>query len=341
MITRTFLILKQHRFEVAAAVALCLGVTVAAIVEALRLNAVQIPVGCDPYTVLYMSFGDQVSPACRAASQQWVDVHDGWDMNLIRPLPQMLPFLIGIILGAPLVAREIENGTAPLSWALAGSRRRWLVARMGAMVLLIVPLLLAVGLAADFLEGAGVRGLNPWANFIDYMSRGVPLVFWGLAAFAGTVALGTLLGRSMPAIVLALVVCVLARGAWEQGMNHYVLRPMSGLLPSQSEVASGMVWFEEGDLVVYSETYLNGKPWDGDINQWWEEHMTTVVDADGNWIGTGPDNLQPSEMPYSVPFGFHGNQYWPVVALECAILLLGSLLCAAIALFRVEHRRPY
>jgi len=36
------------------------------------------------------------------------------------------------------VARELEQGTAPLSWALAGARWKWLAGRILAALLLIV-----------------------------------------------------------------------------------------------------------------------------------------------------------------------------------------------------------
>jgi hypothetical protein len=340
VITRIRLTLKQNRFEVAAAIILCVGVAIGAIVEALRLNAVNLPSGCYAYAA-YGGFQSGISPACFSASSQWLAIHNSVDMRLIEPLPQMLPFVVGIMLGAPLVARELEHGTAPLSWALAGSRRRWLAARIGAVLLLIVPLLLALGLASDFLEGATSPGLNPWANFSDYMGRGVPLVFWGLASFAGTLALGTLIGRTAPAILLAIVICVLVRGTWEAGMNRTVLPPLSQMLATQADVDSGTPWGPDmsNSLIVYAKTYLDGKPWDGDINAWYGEHMTTVVDSNGNIMQTGPTD--PSQMPTDVPFGIPGSEYWPIIALECAILSLGSLLCAAVALFRVDGRRPY
>lgn len=42
----------------------------------------------------------------------------------------ILPLFIGLFLGIPLVAREIETGKAPTVWALVGARGRWLVGRL-------------------------------------------------------------------------------------------------------------------------------------------------------------------------------------------------------------------
>jgi hypothetical protein len=339
MLLRLRLTLQQHRFEVLASVVLCLGVAIAVVIEALRLNSVMVPAGCD--LTAYSGPDSSVSAACREASTAWMSIRDGFEMNLLAPLPQVMLFVVGLLLGAPLVAREIENGTAPLSWALAGSRRRWLAPRMLTMVALIVPLMLVVGLASDFLVSATSRGLNPWADFNSFTSRDVLLVFWGIAAFAGTVALGTLLGRTLPAILLAMVVCLFVRGSWDAVMNRTVLPPLSQALSAPAEIESGLTGnVDWSSLVVYQDMYKDGVPWSGDVNAWFEAHMVNTTDANGIVTSTWP-TMDPRKIPYSVFFGIPGNCYWPIVALESGILLAGSMFCGAVALFWVGRRRPY
>jgi hypothetical protein len=41
------------------------------------------------------------------------------------------PALLGIFWGAPLVARELENGTFRLAWTQGVTRRRWLAVSLG------------------------------------------------------------------------------------------------------------------------------------------------------------------------------------------------------------------
>ena len=53
------------------------------------------------------------------------------------------PALVGIFLGAPLIAREIETGTFRLSWTQSVTRKRWLAMKLG-----------VVGLSAMALGGA-------------------------------------------------------------------------------------------------------------------------------------------------------------------------------------------
>jgi sorbitol-specific phosphotransferase system component IIC len=303
------------------------------------------------------------------ANKAFYDLISSFDMNMVKLFEQIVPFIVGITFGAVLVARELEQGTAPLSWALAGSRRRWLAGKLLAVIILIVPLLLIAGLAADVREGAVNPGIDPHASFYYYADRGVFLVFWGLAALCGTVALGTITGRTLPAVLLALVICVLARGMWEQAWNRTILRQMAVEQSASLDSRWGT------DLWVYQtdEYYLDGKVWTGDIDTWWDQNLIcmggptpgaaaslgaspaaspstvspSAIPVSGVAVpigptcmngGTLPDNLQP---PQPITYVIPGNQYWPVVALESAVLFGGAVFCAAVAFFWVERRRPY
>jgi hypothetical protein len=351
MRARIILTLKQHRFEVIAVTVVCLGLAALAAFEAWRLFALNTPAAClaNPYGFIT---GTPVGPTstvpavdpCQIPLERRNAFLNSLDMNLVRTLLVFAPFVSGIALGAPLVAREIEQGTAPLSWALAGSRWRWLLPRIAAITLLIVPVLLAIGLASDYLESALIPGTDPHSSFDTYLLRGVILVFWGLAAFFGTVALGTIFGRTLPAVFLALVICGFVRVAWDYEINRVVLAPASQALLDTTK-APGLL---DGDtrnpwqtnLVFSYRNYLDGKPISEDeVSAWWMAHQPKL-DANGNPVGgfVPPD---PSQSPYQIPFGIPGSQYWPVIALESGILLAGAFFCGGVALVWVERRRPY
>ncbi|MGA3058351.1 MAG: ABC transporter permease subunit [Candidatus Limnocylindrales bacterium] len=335
MRTRIILTLKQHRFETVAITVLCLGVGIAALVEAWRLNSLNFPTSClmggrVPY------YFNAAPTACVLASQRFNDMANGTDMSFVRMFEQILPFIAGIVMGVPIVASEIETGTAPLSWALAGSRVRWLLGKMLAVILLLVPLLVFVGLAADALQGAMAPGLDPHASFDYYAARGVFMVFWGLAAFLGTVALSTIFGRTMPAIMVALFLCVFARGLWELSWSHTLLRQFA-VLGDQNTYGTPDLWVYQTD-----ELYLNGQVWTGDINLWYEQHafFGPTPDASGvvpNFV----EPVDPGPPPEPKTYVIHGDQYWLVAAVQNAVLLAGSLFCAAIALMWVGRRKPY
>jgi len=355
MTTKILLTFKQHRFETIAITVLCLGLAAAGLIEAFRLFALNTPVACLGnggyiYAAGPMMTGIGAAPTgidpCTAALIARYGLTSSIDFSLVGMLFILAPFIAGLTFGAPLVARELEQGTAPLSWSLAGSRRRWLLFRMLAMGGLLVVLLGAVAIASDVFFGTYSPTVDVHTSFENYLYRGVFVIFWGLAAFLGTVALGTIFGRTLPAVFLAVVVCFFARAGWEPVMNRVILPPMGQLLMDPAKLSDPNVFYgyTPSDLTISYPMYLDGKPWEGDMNVWYQQNMPVDangqprVDANGQLVGT---DGKPISMPVSLTFGFHGNQYWPVVALESGILLVGSLAFGAVALVWVDRRRPY
>ncbi len=334
MFDRIWLTYKQQRFETLAVAVMCLGAAAWALLASWHLNSVGVPASClvdggVPYWN-GPSNASWIPGACQLPSQRFTDALTSLDVGIASSLGDVLPFFVGIAMGAPLVARELEQGTAPLSWSLAGARWKWLAGRILAALLLIVPLLLIAGLAADVLRGAQAPGTDPHASFHYFTSRGVFLVLWGVAALMGSVALGALFGRTMPVVVVALIVCLFARATWEPLTDAYVLRGMTVLqMPGASS---------PGELLVYESSglYLDGKPWQGDLDAWWNAHTTCTL-TDGAESCVGPSYPGPQLAWYVVT----GDHYWQVVALESAIMLAGSAALGALALFWVGRRRPY
>jgi hypothetical protein len=351
MLTRILLIYKQHRFETIAISVLCLGLAAAGLIEAFRLFALNTPVACLGNGYGYggyvgpMMTGIGTQPTgidpCQAALNVRYGLTSSIDFTLVMALFVFAPFIAGLTFGAPLVARELEQGTAPLSWSLAGSRRRWLLFRMLAMGGLLVVLLGAVAISSDVYQGTMSPTVDVHASFATYTYRGAIDIFWGLAAFLGTVALGTIFGRTLPAVFIAVVICFFARGGWEPVMNRTILPPLA-VMQSQ-DIQNNQSGWSPNDLYVYYRTYLDGKPWDGDLNAWWNAHQPAMIADPSGGIQPDPNApaFDPAQEPQQIPFLISGSQYWPVVALESGILLLGSLICGAVALIWVDRRRPY
>jgi hypothetical protein len=273
---------------------------------------------------------DPTLPAnvCQAAGQRFHDIYNEFDFGLVSQAGQLLPFLAGLALGAQLVAGEIDDGTAPLSWTLADTRWRWLLWKLLAAVLLLVPLLLLAGLAEDVLQGAISPGLSPYASYENYTARGIFWVLWGVAALFGTVALGTIIGRAAPTVLVALVICIFARGTLEPALNATVLHSM-GVLELPGVHAPGELVVGQGGL------YLNGQPWSGDLQAWYQDHEICTEPSPGVTVCSSPAG--PANAEYAIP----GDQYWPVVARGAAAMLAGTAVLAVLGFLLVGRRRPY
>jgi ABC-type transport system involved in multi-copper enzyme maturation permease subunit len=116
-----------------------------------------------------------------------------------------IPALIGIFWGPPLFARELETGTHRLAWTQSVTRTRWLAVKLG----------LISGAAA---LSAGLMSLmiTWWARPVDHINankfsaeifstRGLVPVGYAVFAFVFGAALGLVIRRTLPAMVLTLV----------------------------------------------------------------------------------------------------------------------------------------
>jgi hypothetical protein len=112
--------------------------------------------------------------------------------------------IIGVLVGAPLVAREIEQRTQLVSWTQSVSRRRWYVMK----VTILSPILVGVGLVAavanDRLRGPLDAGGLTSSRWVWFFSTDLALVGEILLAFALAVAFGALLRRTQAAAGAAL-----------------------------------------------------------------------------------------------------------------------------------------
>ena len=145
----------------------------------------------------------------------------------------ILPALVGVLIGAPLLAREFEQGTFRLAWAQGISRRRWLLAKT-------LWLGLAVVLASVALALIAMWWRQPFDRVAGRMSpsgfdiEGLVVPAYGLFALTVGIFAGLLLRRSLAALALAGGIFVATRGCLE-----LLLRPH--YLPPLHRTASGLV----------------------------------------------------------------------------------------------------
>ncbi len=87
---------------------------------------------------------------------------------LATALVLIVPVLIGMFWGAPLIARELETGTFRLAWTQSVSRMRWLLVKLG-----------LVGLASAAVGGLLSLMVTWWYSPIDKVNQNR----FGAAAF--------------------------------------------------------------------------------------------------------------------------------------------------------------
>jgi hypothetical protein len=148
---------------------------------------------------------------------------DGWDMKLSSaPFTTtgyalgILPVLLGVFVGAPLIAGDLENGTAKLVTSQSVSRVRWIATKLGITVLVV-----AVGTAVL----AGVFGwwwspvrsgenFASWTSGTAFDNTGPVLTALTLFTLVGGVAIGMLLRRTLLSMVVTFGFAVAVQIIW-------------------------------------------------------------------------------------------------------------------------------
>jgi hypothetical protein len=125
-------------------------------------------------------------------------------IGLIIEMTLIVPALLGLFWGAPLVAHEVETGSLQWTWVQSVTRTRWFTAKAGCLLL------------AAAVWGGAVAALVTWwagprnALYLDAFTggnfdiQGIVPVGYALFAMALGILAGTLLRRTIPAMAITL-----------------------------------------------------------------------------------------------------------------------------------------
>lgn len=152
---------------------------------------------------------------------------DGAIIDIVN-LTIAAPLLLGLFWGAPLVAKDFEDGTHNLVWTQGVTRGHWLRTN-------VIWLLLAAGL-----WGAAIASLTSWwrspenalgSRFDAFDIQGIVPVAYALFAVALGLAMGSLFRRVLPAIAATLGIFVALRVAIGVYVRPHFMTPLSGVYP--------------------------------------------------------------------------------------------------------------
>lgn len=139
-----------------------------------------------------------------------------------------VPLLFGLFWGAPLVAKELEDGTHNLAWTQGVTRRHWL----GSNVLWI--------LTAAIVWGGVISLLVLWwrgpenalgSRFDAFDVQGIVPIAYSVFAVALGIAIGSLFKRVLPAIATTLGVFVALRVAIGVYLRPHFMTPLTTIVP--------------------------------------------------------------------------------------------------------------
>jgi hypothetical protein len=298
---------KQLRFEVLAIGGSLLAVAAVLIVLAIRLQAIDIA-ACS---------GPQPPLDCAARHTQ----SDGLFSFIFvgQLLAALLPVFGALVVGVAIVGRELERGTTTLAWPLARSRTRWLGTRWLIVAAAVLAAALIVGLAADAMHEAS-RTTHAGATFDLVDLRGWIIAVRAVMAFTLAVLVGALLGRTLPGLLVAMIVMVMlvlgidwTMGAWTRAQAV----PLDMAAVNDARITDTEWRDVTTGRVLTRQEYLA---------------VTPPPDAPPEW---DPLTFEP------IPIGIAGARVGDYLAVEGLILTGITIVLLAGSIGVVERRTPY
>lgn len=179
-----------------------------------------------------------VDSACGIAMNSFMNSFFGTSVT-VRYVLVALPALLGVFVAAPLLAREVEEGTHMFIWTQSITRTRWFTVKV--FLIASFTLVVAAALAAT---------ASWWHQPLDLMYAdgswtffeviGTTPVAYAIFALTLGVAMGTLIQHTVPAMATTLLLFVAARVAihlW----RPWFLAPMTKEYPIASTDLIGVL----------------------------------------------------------------------------------------------------
>jgi hypothetical protein len=265
----------------------------------------------------------------------------------------LVPAVIGIFWGAPLIARELETGTHRLAWNQSVSRTRWTVVKLG-----------LIGLAAVATAGLLSLMISWWASPIDnamnfgqpdsgagfpritpliFGARGVAPLGYAAFAFALGVTAGVLIRKTLPAMAVTLVVFAVVAFVMPNFIRPHLIPPVHVTAPLNPYQNNELMISSPGNQMTVVGNFSRPGAWilsNHSITP--SGHLFTgpagpacmgngTPNACINWINSLHLRQQVSYQPAS--------RFWPLQFIETGIYLVLAAGLGWLSVWRVRRRR--
>ncbi len=262
----------------------------------------------------------------------------------------LLPAVLGMFWGAPLVARELEAGTHRLVWNQSVTRTRWLATKVA-----------VIGGAAAVVTGALGWLLTWWAEAVDaaqrsgqeaqgiagtvrmdpilFASRGIVPIGYALFAFALGVAAGTLLRRAVPAMAITAAIFALVQLAVPPLIRAHLGPTIRTVAVTPENLGGFLMDGEGGPVVEMSVRTAEHGAWMITNQTVGPNGETAIPSFVSGCVRPDPERMGPvadpacfqrlADMGYRQRVSFQpASRYWTLQAIELAgfTALAGALL---------------
>lgn len=341
MIPSAWVTLRQHRFEVGVAAAA--AILAAAMGLSIAVGIASLGVSQDCLDAVRASQdGSSASEECRALVRAGFaalgETYFEGEGSIPISIMGVLPFVVGLLGGIPIVARELEERTAQTAWSLNASRNRWLIRQAAPIALVLGSATVLAALAAMPVADDWVRWRHGGAASL--IGQHGPLVLVrAFAAFGAGLATGVLFARTLPAFVLGIILILAILFAAGQARDAWLSRLPLSVLAERSTATGEWIAFP-GEVRAVGWVSPDGKL----LSR--EEARQVATDA-----GVPPaDPYDEQDVPASIWLADHGYAEVPIGVSDAHAvgwapfdgLIFGTVGVAGVAtaVALVNRRRP-
>ena len=310
---------RQHRVALAGVITLLGGISVFFLFNGLAMHR--------DYSALGLgSCGNINGQSCQPLLDLFSNKYIGWAQFLPRFL-EFLPCVIGMFIGAPLVARELESGTFRFLWTQGRNRGRWIVTKLAILGAALT--VVTLGFSAVFSWWFG-----PWASIMGRMVGGQAYEVAGVV-FAARTLFAFMLGAFLGAVIRRTVPAMAATGAiwlavtWPTViyLRPLIQKPVTARDDTTLQISTSWTisaWREDPTghhlsqsqlTAVVQRARLDGVNSDDSFTAWLSQHGYT------SWVSYQPD-----------------SRFWHFQAIEAGAYTILALLLAGATIWFVRRR---
>jgi len=284
----------------------------------------------------------------------------------------LAPAVIGLFCGAPLIARELETGTAALAWNQSVTRTRWLAVKLAAGALAALAVTEALSLTQTWWEApisqavadGGSGGALAQSRFtqLNFATHGVTPLGYAALAFALGVTAGALILRTLPAMALTLAIFAALQVAMPLWVRPNLAPPDHTVLPVTAESRPGVT--RPGRHHLHASRHRHPRPARrldpvqrarqrrraGDQHHPGGLHSASAATATGagTQVGRSAPNQPGAPIEFLACLASHGirkvityqpgSRYWRFQATETSIYLALALALTGYCFQRINRR---
>ena len=314
-----WLTLRQHRLAIGSVAALLLAIGAYVLLTGLPMHHAYEDGGVGPCL-------GSATTACRDAVHRFSETYAGAGKGVVGTL-NLVPMLLGLFVGAPLLARELEQRTHRLVWTQGVSRRRWLAVKLVAMLLVTAAAAVAFTAMMTWWRWP-LDQLQGRFEELAFNFEGPVVTAYALFAFALGIAAGVVLRSTVVAMGVTFAGWLALRLPVENLLRPYYLPPVTTTAdPANRAILTG----SRGSWALGS----------GFVDR--AGHRLANADADALFRRAADAGIDPSDYlrDHGIRQFFEyqpADRWLAFQAIEAAIFVAAALLLLALALAWVRWR---